>query len=76
MASEKLAAQALNNSEEQFAMGDVRDEFTDVVIEAKDAQNHIADQLLKDERIMGVIQKMVAKMVWKKFQEGGAAIRR
>lgn len=76
MASEKLAAQALNNSEEQFAMGDVRDEFTDVVIEAKDAQNRIADQLLKDERIMGVIQKMVAKMVWQKFQEGGAAVRR
>lgn len=76
MASEKLAAQALNNSEEQFAMGDVKDEFTDVVIEAKDAQNHIADQLLKDERIMGIIQKMVAKMVWRKFQQSSAAVQR
>ena len=76
MTSERLADQARNNTEEQFAMGDFKDEFTDVVIEAKDAQNHIADQLLKDERIMGVIQKMVAKMVWQKFQQSGAAVRR
>ena len=26
------------------------------------------DQLLRDERIFGVMQNMVAKMVWKKFQ--------
>ncbi len=76
LANEKLAAQARNNSLEQFAMGDVKDEFTDVVIESKDAQNNIADQLLKDERIMGVIQKMVAKMVWQKFQQSIAAVRR
>lgn len=69
MTSEKLAAQAQNNTEEQFAMGDFKDEFMDVVIEAQDAQNHIADQLLKDERILGVMQKMVAKMVWKQFQQ-------
>lgn len=66
--NEKLAAQARNNSEEQFAMGDFKDAFTDIVIEAQDAHNTIADQLLKDERIFGVMQKMVAKMVWKQFQ--------
>lgn len=71
--NEKLAAQARNNSEEQFAMGDFKDAFTDIVIEAQDAHNNIAEQLLKDERIFGVMQKMVAKMVWKGFQQGPAA---
>lgn len=70
--NEKLAAQARNNNEEQFAMGDFKDAFTDIVIEAQDAHNNIADQLLKDERIFGVIQKMVAKMVWKQFQQSPA----
>jgi type I restriction enzyme M protein len=37
-------------------------------IEAQDAQNDIADQLLKDERILGLVQSMVAQMVWKGFQ--------
>lgn len=71
--NEKLEDQARNNSEEQFAMGDFKDAFTDIVIEAQDAHNTIADQLLKDERIFGVMQKMVAKMVWKRFQQGPAA---
>jgi type I restriction enzyme, R subunit len=71
--NEKLAAQARNNSVEQFEMGDFKDTFTDIIIEAQDAHNSIAEQLLKDERIFGVMQKMVAKMVWQKFQQGGAA---
>ena len=33
-----------------------------VLEEAQDAQNSIAEQMLKDERIMGVMQKMLAKM--------------
>jgi type I restriction enzyme R subunit len=70
--NDKLADQARNNSEEQFAMGDFKDAFTDIVIEAQDAHNNIADQLLKDERIFGVMQKMVAKMVWKGFQQGNS----
>ncbi|UUZ78379.1 DEAD/DEAH box helicase family protein [Polaromonas sp. P1(28)-13] len=70
--NDKLADQARNNSEEQFAMGDFKDAFTDIVIEAQDAHNNIVDQLLKDERIFGVMQKMVAKMVWKQFQQVGA----
>jgi type I restriction enzyme, R subunit len=71
--NEKLAAQARNNSVEQFEMGDFKDTFTDIIIEAQDAHNQIAEQLLKDERIFGVMQKMVAKMVWQKFQQGPAA---
>jgi type I restriction enzyme R subunit len=43
-----------------------------IVIEAQDAHTHIAEQLLKDERIFGVMQKMVAKMVGQKFQQPGA----
>jgi type I restriction enzyme R subunit len=70
MTSDKLADQAKNNSEEQFALGDFKDEFMDVVIDAQDSHNSIAEQLLKDERILGVMQKMVAKMVWKGFQQG------
>jgi type I restriction enzyme, R subunit len=72
MTSEKLADQARNNNEDQFAMGDFKDAFTDIVIEAQDAHNSIADQLLKDERIFGVMQKLVAKMVWNKFQQPDA----
>lgn len=71
MSSDKLADQAKNNSEEQFTMGDLKDAFMDVVIEAQDSHNNIADQLLKDERILGVMQKMVAKMVWNGFQGDG-----
>jgi type I restriction enzyme R subunit len=62
--NEKLAAQAPNHSEERFAMGDFQDAFTEIFIEARDAHNIIADQFLKDERIVGVMQKMV----WEQFQ--------
>jgi type I restriction enzyme, R subunit len=69
LASETLAEQAKHNSEEQFAMGDFKDVFTGIVIDAQDAQNNIADQLLKDDRIFGVMQRMLAKMVWQQFQQ-------
>ncbi len=68
LANETLSEQAKNNSEEQFAMGDFKDVLTGIVIDAQDAQNNIADQLLKDERIFGVMQRMLAKMVWQQFQ--------
>ncbi len=70
LASETLAEQAKNNNEEQFGLGDFKDEFMNVVIDAKDAQNGIADQMLKDQRIFAMMQKMVAKMVWQQFQQG------
>ena len=72
MTSDTLSAQAKNNSEEQFALGSFKDEFMDVVIEAQDAQNSIAEQMLKDDRIMGVMQKMRAKRVGKQSQRRGA----
>jgi type I restriction enzyme R subunit len=54
------------------AIGDFKDVLTDVLIEAQDAHNTIADQLLKDERFFCVMQKMVAKMAWQKFQQSRA----
>ena len=68
MANDSLAEQAKNNSEEQFSMGDFKDAFMDVVIDAKDASNSIADQMLKDDRIFARMQQMLAKMVWQEFQ--------
>ena len=68
LANEKLAEQAKNNSEEQFAMGDFKDVLTGIVIDSQAAQNNIAEQILKDERIFGVMQRMLAEMVWQQFQ--------
>lgn len=48
---ERYAAQARNNREVQSAMEDFKEAFAEIVIEAQDAHNHIAEQLLKDERI-------------------------
>ena len=69
MTNEGLASQAKNNSEDQFAMSRFKDAFMDVVIDAQDAQNSIADQMLKDPRIFGVVQSMPATMVWKGFNQ-------
>jgi type I restriction enzyme R subunit len=67
--NEKLAAQATNNTESQFAMGDFREILTDIVIEGQENHNRIADQLLKDDRIFAAMQGMLAKMVWQQFQQ-------
>lgn len=53
-------------------MGGFKDAFMDVVIDAQDPQNNIADQMLKDPRIFGIVQNVLAKMVWKGFQQPGA----
>lgn len=54
--------------------GDYRqsDYSAGIVIDTQDGQNNIAEQLLKDERIFGVMQRMLAKMVWQQFQQGGS----
>ena len=70
--SEKLAEQAANNSEAQFAMGDFKSIFTDIVVEGMDAHNNIAKQLLSDDRILAAMQAMMAGMVYKAFQQGPA----
>ena len=67
--NESLAAQAQSNTEQQFAMGDFRAVLTDIIIEGQEAHNSIADQLLKDERIMGAMQGMLAKMVFQAFAQ-------
>ena len=69
MENEGLAEQAANNSEQQFAMGD----FKDIIIEGQEAHNTIADQLLKDERVLSSMQGMLASMVFKAFAEGRGA---
>jgi type I restriction enzyme R subunit len=70
--NESLAAQAKSNNEQQFAMGDFKDILTDIIIEGQEAHNSIADQLLKDERIMGAMQGMLASMVFKAFAQKAA----
>jgi DNA-binding transcriptional regulator YbjK len=46
-------------------------ETRDIIIEGQEAHNSIADQLLKDERIMGAMQGMLAKMVFQAFAQRG-----
>ena len=70
--NESLAAQARTNTEQQFAMGDFRDVLTDIIIEGQEAHNSIADQLLKDERVMVAMQAMLAKMVYQAFSQKAA----
>lgn len=68
MENETLAAQATNNSEEQFALGDFKDILTDIIIDGQEGHNRMADQLLKDDRIFAAMQGMLAKMVWQQFK--------
>lgn len=68
MENHKLAEQAANNTEQQFAMGDFKDILTDIIIDGQDGHNTIADQLLKDERIFTAMQGMLAKMVYDTFR--------
>jgi len=67
--SEKLAEQAANNNEEQFAMGDFRDILTDLIIEGHENHGKIAEQLLKDERKFAVVQGMLAGLVYGAFKQ-------
>jgi len=65
----RLKEQAANNSEQQFAMGDFKDVFTDMVIAGQEAHNTIAEQLLKDERVFAAMQGMMASAVYKALQQ-------
>ena len=65
----RFAAQAASNTEQQFAMGDFKDVFTDIIIEGQEAHNNIANQLLKDERVFAAMQGMLAKMVYQAFAQ-------
>ena len=70
---EGLAAQAANNSEQQFAMESFKDILTNIIIEGQEAHNTIADQLLKDERVLASMQGMLASVVFEVFAQGRGA---
>lgn len=67
--NETLAAQAANNTEQQFELGDFKGILTDMVIEGQESHNNIADQLLNDDRVFAVMQGMLAKMVYQAFAQ-------
>jgi type I restriction enzyme R subunit len=71
--NEALAEQAANNSEQQFAMGNFKDILSDIILEGQEAHNTIADQLLKDDRVLASMQGMLASMVFKAFAQGRSA---
>ena len=71
--NETLAEQGRSNSEQQFALGDFKDIMMDIIIDGQESHNKIAGQLLQDERIFAAMQGMMAKMVWKQFQQGPAS---
>ena len=54
-------------------MGDFKDVLTDIIIDGQDAHNSIADQLLKDDRILAAMQRILAKMVFEAFAQRRAA---
>ena len=67
-----LAAQATHNTEEQFALGDFKAIFTDIVLDGQEGHNRIADQILKDDRTFAAMQGMLARLVYAAFREAGA----
>ncbi|MHB1671743.1 MAG: hypothetical protein ACYCVM_06860 [Acidiferrobacter sp.] len=70
--NETLAAQAATNTEEQFALGDFKNIFTDIVLDGQEGHNRIADQILKDDRTFAAMQGMLARLVYAAFREAGA----
>lgn len=71
--NDRLADQAANNTEEQFALGDFPDILMDMVIEGQEAHNAIADQLLQDKRVFAAMQSMLARMVYRAYQDKRAS---
>ncbi|MFO1412419.1 MAG: type I restriction endonuclease [Burkholderiales bacterium] len=67
LGNQVLADQAANNTAEQFELGDFKDILMDIIIESKEKHNHIADQLLKDEREFSVMCSLLAKLAYSSF---------
>ena len=67
--NETLAAQAATNTEEQFALGDFKAIFTDIVLDGQEGHNAIANQILKDEHTFAAMQGMLARLVYAAFRE-------
>lgn len=68
--NEMLAAQAATNNEEQFALGDFKSIFTDIILDGQEGHNRIADQILKDERTFAAMQGMLARLVYAALRAG------
>jgi type I restriction enzyme, R subunit len=73
MENETLKEQAANNCEEQFAMDDLKNILSDIVIDGQDAHNAVAVQLLQNWRVVAATQAMLATIVWRQFQAGRSA---
>ncbi len=67
MESPKLAEQAASNNLEQFAMGDFKEVLTDIIIEGQEGHNKIAEQLLKDDRVLTAMQGILASLTYLGF---------
>lgn len=66
--NETLAAQAATNTEEQFALGDFKTIFTDIILDGQEGHKRIADQILKDDRTFAAMQGMLARLVYAAFR--------
>lgn len=66
--SDELIEQAANNSKSQFAQGNIREMIIDAVIEHREANNHMAGQLLADEQKLKSFSDILIDMAWNSFE--------
>jgi len=69
MESTELKEQAENNSKSQFAQGSVKDMIFDSVIEHREANNHMAGQLLADEAKLKHFIEIAIEHIWNGFEK-------
>jgi len=72
-----LAAQASQNSMEQFALGDFGTAIMDAILKALDAHESMAEQVMTNERTREGVKRLVLELVYlgfaKRRREGDAA---
>ena len=64
-----LAAQAENNTKEQFGLGDFESAHMDAILDSQNAHNRIAERLLKDKSAFASFQKLMVDVVYDAFRE-------
>ena len=64
-----LAAQAENNTKEQFGLGDFESAHMDAILDSQNAHNRIAERLLKDKSAFASFQKLMVDVVYDAFQK-------
>jgi type I restriction enzyme R subunit len=62
-----LAEQAASNTAEQFAMGDFPKAFVDVVVDALDSYQSMAEQVLAKETTRAGFERLVLELVYRGF---------